>query len=204
MSVEMPGELHVARGDAVGGSRVRRFTVIFGAVASGIALGSTLWWMAPRMLATVLGGAVGSGRLDDALAVAAVVVAASLTAVLCMRVVWAREREASHLLAELEARTRDLDASREELRQLARFVSHELRQPLAALGIWTELLKSRCAPNGDEQVGRYLREISVTVQRIGALISGQPASQHARAIDAVPGLDGVRAEVKRPAEHRTA
>jgi signal transduction histidine kinase len=204
-SATNPGDLRAAYGDAGGGwSRARRIAVIFGAMLSGIALGSTLWWTSPHIVTTVVGSALGPGLLDDALAVSAVALAASLTAVLCLRVVWAREREAGRLLAELEARTRDLDASQDELRQLARFVSHELRQPLAALGIWTELLKSRCSPDADEQVCRYLREISVTVHRIGALIAVQSsASQHARAMDPLHAAAGPHiADGPRAAEAR--
>jgi signal transduction histidine kinase len=89
------------------------------------------------------------------------------------------EAEIRRLNAELEdrveARTEELAQSNADLKQFATFVSHELRQPLNSLALWTDLLASRHGEAMGETGRRYLGEIGGSVRRMGELISGQLA-----------------------------
>jgi signal transduction histidine kinase len=60
-----------------------------------------------------------------------------------------------------------------ELCQLASFLSHELRQPLGALHIWTELLETSYGEELDERGRRYLREIGGAARSIAEMVSAQ-------------------------------
>lgn len=89
------------------------------------------------------------------------------------------EEEIRRLNAELEARvaerTDELARSNEDLKQFASFISHELRQPLNSIALWTDLLKTTNGEALNEKGRRYLEEIRSAVQRLGDLISGQLA-----------------------------
>jgi signal transduction histidine kinase len=62
----------------------------------------------------------------------------------------------------------------EDLRRFASFVSHELRQPLASMGIFVKLLESRVA--ADDTSGReYVDELRTNVDRMASSIEGQLA-----------------------------
>ena len=60
-----------------------------------------------------------------------------------------------------------------ELCKLASFLSHELRQPLGALHIWTELLETSYGEDLDERGRRYLREIGGAARRIADMVAAQ-------------------------------
>ena len=75
--------------------------------------------------------------------------------------------------ASVEALTRELRESQAELRRLRAFLSHGLRQPMAALTIWAELLNAKQAAALDEQGRRYLRELTASVHRIAAMLSSE-------------------------------
>lgn len=89
------------------------------------------------------------------------------------------EEEIRRLAAELEARvaerTEALARSNEDLKQFASFISHELRQPLNSIALWTDLLKSTDGERLNEKGRRYLDEIRDSVQRMGDLIHAQLA-----------------------------
>ena len=73
----------------------------------------------------------------------------------------------------VEALTRDLHEAHAEIRRLRAFLSHGLRQPMAALTIWAELLNAKQAAALDEQGRRYLRELTASVHRIAAMLSSE-------------------------------
>jgi light-regulated signal transduction histidine kinase (bacteriophytochrome) len=92
--------------------------------------------------------------------------------------------DTTHLSAEL----REAQA---ELRRLRAFLSHDLRQPLASLSIWAELLSSKHGAALDDQGRRYLRELNASVQRVAALLSTEVAA-HAPASDPVKRKGGAK------------
>ena len=84
-----------------------------------------------------------------------------------------REREASPVPTSVEALTAELRESQAQVRRLRAFLSHGLRQPMAALTIWAELLNAKQAAALDEQGRRYLRELTSSVHRIAAMLSSE-------------------------------
>lgn len=68
-----------------------------------------------------------------------------------------------------------LRRSNEDLRQFAAFVSHELRQPLSTIGIWTELLEGTGGEALDEEQRLHLAKIRGAVARMTRLIQGELA-----------------------------
>ena len=73
----------------------------------------------------------------------------------------------------VEALTRELRETQAEVRRLRAFLSHGLRQPMAALTIWAELLNAKQSAALDEQGRRYLRELTASVHRIAAMLSSE-------------------------------
>jgi light-regulated signal transduction histidine kinase (bacteriophytochrome) len=73
----------------------------------------------------------------------------------------------------VEALTRELRETQAELRRLRAFLSHGLRQPMAALTIWAELLNAKQSAALDEQGRRYLRELTASVHRIAAMLASE-------------------------------
>ena len=72
-----------------------------------------------------------------------------------------------------EVLARELRESQAEVRRLRAFLSHGLRQPMAALTIWAELLNAKQSAALDEQGRRYLRELTASVHRIAAMLSSE-------------------------------
>jgi len=68
-----------------------------------------------------------------------------------------------------------LARSNDDLRQFAAFVSHELRQPLATMSIWTDLLREDPSELGSERAERYLTKIRGSIDRMSRLIEGELA-----------------------------
>jgi len=68
-----------------------------------------------------------------------------------------------------------LARSNDDLRQFAAFVSHELRQPLATMSIWTDLLREDPSDLGSERAERYLAKIRGSIDRMSRLIEGELA-----------------------------
>lgn len=77
--------------------------------------------------------------------------------------------------ARREQAERRLRRSNEDLRQFAAFVSHELRQPLSTIGIWTELLDSTAGERLGEERRVHLAKIRSAVARMARLIQGELA-----------------------------
>jgi signal transduction histidine kinase len=74
-----------------------------------------------------------------------------------------------------QAAQANLARSNQDLREFAAFVSHELRQPLSALGIWAELLESTCSAAVGDKGRTYLAKIRAAVNRMARLIEGELA-----------------------------
>lgn len=68
-----------------------------------------------------------------------------------------------------------LARSNDDLRQFAAFVSHELRQPLATMSIWTDLLREDPSQLDGERGERYLAKIRAAIDRMSRLIEGELA-----------------------------
>ncbi len=97
-----------------------------------------------------------------------------------------------------EALSRELRETQAELRRLRAFLSHGLRQPMAALTIWAELLNAKQASALDEQGRRYLRELTASVHRIAAMLSSEVQGASASA-----GGDPRPGDEPPPAAHPT-
>jgi len=87
------------------------------------------------------------------------------------------EAEIRRLNFELEDRvadrTAELRRTNEELKSFAGFLSHELRQPISAQSLWTDLLESEYAASLDEQAREYLAQIRRYNRRTSDLIGAQ-------------------------------
>jgi signal transduction histidine kinase len=80
---------------------------------------------------------------------------------------------ARHLESRVAERTALLAQSNEGLRSFASFLSHELRQPVNAQTLWTDLLESDYGTDLDEQGRRGISEVRRLAHRMGELIEGQ-------------------------------
>jgi signal transduction histidine kinase len=94
----------------------------------------------------------------------------------------------------VEVLTRELREAQAEVRRLRSFLSHGLRQPMAALTIWAELLNAKQSAALDDQGRRYLRELTASVHRIAAMLSsetqaGAASSSAATGQEPRPGVE---------------
>jgi signal transduction histidine kinase len=80
-----------------------------------------------------------------------------------------------------------LESANSNLRQFATFVTHELRQPLAAMALWVELLESN--PDvGLNNLGRgYLKHVRAAIDRMTGFLEAQ--LRLARATYTLPTLE---------------
>lgn len=91
-----------------------------------------------------------------------------------------------------------------------RRVIHELRQPLAALQMWVDLLAESLAGQIDPQQERYLAKVRAEVLRIGGVLAASAANPaRASAAEAArsgaePSLPGERRDAAGRAEERPA
>jgi len=87
------------------------------------------------------------------------------------------EEEIRTLNLELEGRvslrTAELQRSNEALQRFASFLSHELRQPLAAQAFWAEILDAESAEALDARGRECVTEIRRSTRRMGDLIAAQ-------------------------------
>jgi light-regulated signal transduction histidine kinase (bacteriophytochrome) len=74
--------------------------------------------------------------------------------------------------AELSAAIEDLRRSNADLEQFASAVSHDLQEPLRAIGGFASLLENHCRGKLDETSTEYLRLIHQSVERMQQLIAG--------------------------------
>ena len=72
---------------------------------------------------------------------------------------------------ELRRRPQELRRSNEELQQFAYVVSHDLQEPLRAIGVYSELLFSRYQQEADAEVQEFVRYIIEGVERMRTLMT---------------------------------
>ncbi len=83
----------------------------------------------------------------------------------------AREREGAQRLEQRVAdRTRELELSLRELEAFSYSVSHDLRNPLGAVGMFGQMLQAQLGEDADEQVKTYLARIEQGVRGMERLI----------------------------------
>jgi signal transduction histidine kinase len=85
--------------------------------------------------------------------------------------------EAENLLLErsVAERTRELQKSNENLRHFASFLSHELRQPLAALLNWSEVLDQELAESRSERPRQTLGRMRRSIGQMADLVTAELA-----------------------------
>jgi len=76
----------------------------------------------------------------------------------------------ARVLADLAARTRELQRSNLELEQFARAVSHDLRQPLHIIAGYAEMVALRCDEALDEKARQMISRILSSVERMNGMI----------------------------------
>ena len=81
---------------------------------------------------------------------------------------------------ELERANEELRRANQQLEEFAFVASHDLREPLRMINIYTQLLVQRCAPNSDPQTHQFADHIRSSVARMEKLI--QDVLQYSHAI----------------------
>jgi PAS domain S-box-containing protein len=81
-----------------------------------------------------------------------------------------RDERIRQLNADLERRSRDLEASNKELEAFAYSTSHDLRAPLRHMAGYSELLQKHAAPVLDEKARRYVTMLLESAKKMGDLI----------------------------------
>jgi signal transduction histidine kinase len=66
-----------------------------------------------------------------------------------------------------------LESANGNLRHFASFVSHELRQPLATMGLWTELLESNPDAGLNDRGRGYLQQLRSAIDRMSSFLEAQ-------------------------------
>src|SRR5262245_43922606 len=66
-----------------------------------------------------------------------------------------------------------LERSNADLRQFASFVSHELRQPLATMTIWTELLETSPEVRLEGRGRHFITQLRSAIERMTSFLEGQ-------------------------------
>jgi signal transduction histidine kinase len=69
----------------------------------------------------------------------------------------------------------ELERSNRDLQQFAAFVSHELKQPLATMALWIDLIASNAGTGLGEKAEGYLERLRATIDRLARLIDGELA-----------------------------
>ncbi len=72
--------------------------------------------------------------------------------------------------AELETQTKELERSNQELAQFAHVASHDLQEPLRAVGTYCDLLTRRCQQDLSEKGQGYLDRINQSVDRMRSML----------------------------------
>jgi PAS domain S-box-containing protein len=81
-----------------------------------------------------------------------------------------RDERIRQLNADLERRSRDLEASNKELEAFAYSTSHDLRAPLRHMAGYSELLQKHASPVLDEKARRYVTMLLESAKKMGDLI----------------------------------
>jgi signal transduction histidine kinase len=82
-----------------------------------------------------------------------------------------RQYEVRDLLKSIEQGNAELKAANRELEEFAHIASHDLREPLRTVNIYTQLLLERLGRNRDEQISTYSKFICEGVARMEALLN---------------------------------
>jgi light-regulated signal transduction histidine kinase (bacteriophytochrome) len=117
----------------------------------------------------------------------------------------AKQREM--LNAELERRSRQLEASNKELEAFAYSVSHDLRSPVRHITGFTELLQKHADPVLDETSRRHIAKVLDSSKRMGNLIDDLLAFSRISRVErqnATVGLQQLVEQVVSDTQHETA
>lgn len=90
---------------------------------------------------------------------------------------------------QLEQQALALQRSHDELTQFAQVVSHDLREPIRTIELYTELLIDRLEDQLDEKTKNYLQTITRSVERMQDLISDLSHYNHIRPSDTLQKVD---------------
>lgn len=81
------------------------------------------------------------------------------------------EAKLAHSNHELQRQTVELRRSNEELQQFAYAVSHDLQEPLRAIGVYSQLLTSRYQHDEEAEVQEFVQFITEGVERMQTMIT---------------------------------
>jgi light-regulated signal transduction histidine kinase (bacteriophytochrome) len=111
------------------------------------------------------------------------------------------ERANEELERRVEQRTEELKRSNAELEEYARIVSHDLREPLRAVGGFVELLDRRYRDKLDDKAAEYIQFAVSGANRMSDLISGLLECSRVQTRAETPRLVPSRAALRTAMEH---
>lgn len=89
----------------------------------------------------------------------------------------------------LERQTIELQRSHDEMTQFSQVVSHDLREPIRTVSLFTELLTGHLGDQIDDKTKHYLRTITDNADRMQTLISDLSRYNHIRPTEEINQID---------------
>lgn len=87
---------------------------------------------------------------------------------------------------DLEQKKKELELSNQELEQFAHVASHDMKEPIRKILMFTERLKSEIGQNASEEARRFIHKVEVSATRLAKMVDGVLHTSSLKAEQLVP------------------